>query len=438
MGKGKKVILLLLVAIMIIGLVACSSSNDKPNKGESSENTDKKQKIVAWAWDKNFNVAALEEAKKIYNKDNANVEIEIVEIAQNDVIQKLNTGLSSGTTSGLPNIVLIEDYRIQTFLKAYPGSFKELTDVVKYDDFASYKKDFMTMDGKSYGIPFDTGSAVLYYRKDYVEDAGYTEADMQDLTWEKYIEIGKAIKEKTGKHMLSIDPNDIGLFRIMMQSAGKWYVKEDGSTPDFADNEALKEAAAICKEMLDTGIAKTHTDWAQFVAGPNTGEIASVPTGCWFTPSIMAEKSQSGLWRVAPIPKLSKAKDATNASNLGGSSFYILNEIDGADVATDFLVKTFGSDKSFYETLLDKHGIIATFIPVQSGDVYGKEVEFFGGQKIYSDVSELASKIPSVNYGLHTYAFDDIMKAEFQNIINGTDIDTAMQNAQKQAESQVK
>ena len=40
---------------------------------------------------------------------------EIVENAQEDIVQKLNTALGSGTTKGLPNIVLIEDYRAQSF-----------------------------------------------------------------------------------------------------------------------------------------------------------------------------------------------------------------------------------------------------------------------------------------------------------------------------------
>lgn len=455
MKKWRKVFSVLLVVIMIIGITACSPAAEKPDKDDSSkvEDTEKdkdtekvedkedtageKKKITAWAWDKNFNIAALEEAKAIYNEENPDVEIEIVEHAQDDVIQKLNTGLSSGTTSGLPNLVLIEDYRIQTFLQSYPGSFKELTDVIDYDNFASYKKEFMTIDGKTYGVPFDTGSAVLYYRKDYIEEAGYTEEDMQDLTWEEYIEIGKAVKEKTGKYMLSLDPNDIGQVRIMMQSAGSWYVKDDGVTPNFADNEVLEESIKVYKAMFDNDIAKTHTEWAQYVAGPNTGEIASVPTGCWFTPSITAEESQSGQWRIAPIPKLDNVENAGHASNLGGSSFYVLEDVEGSDIVVDFLQKTFGTSTEFYETLLEKHGIIATFLPVQEGDAYNEEVEFFGGQKIYSEISELAAEIPSVNYGLHTYAFEDIMKAELQKIMNGADIKESLESAQEQAESQI-
>ena len=47
-----------------------------------------------------------------------------------------------------------------------------------------------------YGIPFDSGVAAVFYRTDYIEEAGYTAEDMQDLTWDKYIEIGQAVQEK--------------------------------------------------------------------------------------------------------------------------------------------------------------------------------------------------------------------------------------------------
>ncbi|HPO92028.1 MAG TPA: hypothetical protein PL072_01030, partial [Phycisphaerales bacterium] len=34
------------------------------------------------------------------------------------------------------------------------------------------------------------------------------------------------------------------------------------------------------------------------------GDVATMTTGVWITGSVKAEKSQSGLWGVAPIPSL--------------------------------------------------------------------------------------------------------------------------------------
>lgn len=450
--KFKKIMAILVASTVMGSLTGCTPSEAPSTGGEkqatptkTTEAKDKeenkevpKKKVTAWAWDKNFNIAALEEAEKIYEAAHPDVDVEIVEYAQADIVQKLNTGLSSGSTDGLPNIVLIEDYRIQTFLQSYPGSFKELSSITSTKDFAKYKLDFMTVDGGIYGVPFDTGSAATFYRRDLIEQAGYTDADMQDLTWEKYIEIGKAVKEKTGVAMLTLDPNDIGQIRMMMQSAGNWYVKEDGVTPNLAGNEVLKEALKIYKDMMDAGITKTISEWSQFVGAPNNGEVATVPTGCWFTPSIMAAADQSGLWGVAPLPRMGAIPSSVNASNLGGSSWYVLDKVEGADMAVDFLGATFAGSEEFYQNILTKAGVIATYLPAQTGTAYAQQVPFFKDQAIYSDISKWTENIPPVNYGLHTYAFEDVVKAEVQNMMAGVDVDTCLENAQKQAESQIR
>src|SRR5690606_13732286 len=117
----------------ILLLAACSSGE----KTEGSDSGDEPGKITAWAWDPNFNIAALNIAKKHFEDEG--FELEIVENAQDDIVQKLNTGLSSGTMKGMPNIVLIEDQRAQSFLQAYPDAFYPIDDYFNTDDFAAYK-----------------------------------------------------------------------------------------------------------------------------------------------------------------------------------------------------------------------------------------------------------------------------------------------------------
>ena len=51
-------------------------------------------------------------------------------------------------------------------------------------------------------------------------------------------EIGKAVKEKTGKAMLTLDPSDIGQIRMMMQSAGTWYT-DDATLNLYSDGLAV-------------------------------------------------------------------------------------------------------------------------------------------------------------------------------------------------------
>ena len=431
----KKFYLMFLLLVGMAVLAACSSGDEEASGGDSSEGSSGTDTVTVWAWDPAFNIAALEHAKEAYNGD-GEYEVQVIENAQDDIIQKLNTGLSSGTTKGMPNIVLIEDYRAQSFLQAYPDAFHPLTDVINTDDFADYKIATTSFDGEQYGLPFDSGVAALYVRTDYLEEAGYTVEDVTDITWAEYIEIGKDVKEATGKNMLTLDPNDLAQVRMMIQTTGSWYVEEDGSTPNLAGNEALEKGFETYKELMTSDIVKIVSDWSQFVGAFNSGEVASVPTGNWITPSIKQAADQSGNWAAVPMPRLDM-EGAVNASNLGGSSWYVLN-VDGKEEAADFLLNTFGSNPDLYQTLVKEVGALGTYSPAAEGDAYAVEDEFFGGQQILSDFSEWTDKIPGVNYGLHTYAIEDILVSGMQDYLNGAELTTVLENAQAQAEAQLK
>ncbi|SFI72387.1 lactose/L-arabinose transport system substrate-binding protein [Paenibacillus sp. UNC496MF] len=431
-----------LLAICAFVLSACSSNAGNnagtgTNAGGTGNAGESTGKITVWAWDPNFNIKAMNLAKEAYAAKDSSLTVDIIENAQNDIVQKLNTGMSSGTTKGLPNIVLIEDYRAQSFLQAYPDMFYDLSGTIKPSDFADYKLGTTAVDGKQYGLPFDSGVAGLYVRTDYLKQAGYTIDDLQDITWDQYIEIGKKVKAATGKDWISLDPNDLGIIRMMIQSAGSWYLDADGKTPNIANNAAMKEAFEDYKKLMDANIVKIHSDWSQLVANYNKGDVASVPTGNWFTPSITAEASQSGKWAIAPMPKLANTPNSVHATNLGGSSWYVLN-VPGKEKAAQFLKDTLGSDVNLYQKLVTDVGAIGTYKPATSGEAYTAANEFFGGQKIVSDFAKWTTEIPSVNYGLHTYAIEDILVVEIQNYLNGQKLDDVLKQAQSQADAQVK
>ncbi|MFL0267005.1 ABC transporter substrate-binding protein [Candidatus Clostridium radicumherbarum] len=433
--KSKKIMALALGAIMTLGLSACGNSAASNTQAPQDGG---KKKLVIWAWDGTFNVVAANEAKAIYQKENKDVDVEVVEMAQNDIVQKLNTNLSANSTDGLPNIVLMEDYRAQNFLSAYTDSFKDISGKVNSSDFMNYKIKSDSVNGKLYGLPFDSGVTALFYRTDLIEQAGYKKEDMNNLTWDKFIEIGKAVKAKTGKAMLTLDPSDLGLIRVMMQSAGQWYVKEDGKTVNIADNQALKESIKTWKNLMDAGIVKPITGWDNFVGAFQKGDVASVPTGCWISSSVMKSQDQSGKWAVAPIPRLSTVPSSVNASNLGGSSWYVLSKVGNSDLAVDFLAKTFGSSKELMNTLAEKINLVSTLKSASSVDNYNKSIDFYGGQKLMQDFATWSAKIPAVNYGSSTYNIEDILSGAVQNIVSkNANLDTTLKDVQKQAEAAV-
>ncbi|WP_087974254.1 ABC transporter substrate-binding protein [Oceanobacillus rekensis] len=421
--------LLLLSFVAILFVTACSSSSTSNGKGL--------EELTVWAWDPSFNIKALEMAEEEYKAEHPDFKLNIIENAQDDIIQKLNTTLSSGSTKGLPNIVLIEDYRAKSFLEAYPGSFYELTDKFDTSDFIPYKIAATSIEDKNYAIPFDTGSTGLYVRTDLLEQAGYTVEDLQNIDWNQYIEIGKDVKEATGKKLITNNHNDLGILRIMMQSSGTWYTEEDGVTTNIANNEALKIAFKVYKDLVDEDLMNVHSDWSQQIQALNSGKVASIPIGNWITPSIKAEESQTGDWAVAPIPSLPGMEESVHASNLGGASWYVLN-IEGKEEAVDFLTTTFSSNVDFYQELVSEVGAIGTYIPGTEGKAYKAKDDYFGGQAIYEDFTNWSKEIPEVNYGMNTYAIEDIIIVAMQKYLQGGDLDTILETAQEQAEKQIR
>ena len=371
MMKTKRMLALGLAALMTAGLTACGGTDDAKGdtKGDTpaasteggSEGAEASgdNSLTIWAWDEAFNIKAAQDAAEIYAKENPDVEVNIVTMAQDDIVAKLNTSLSSGSYEGLPDIVLIEDYKAQGYLTSYTNEFADLTDIAPAANFADYKTAVNQVDGVVYGIPFDSGVAATFYRTDLIEQAGYTQEDMQDLTWEKFIEIGKAVKEKTGAYMMTLDPSDIGQIRMMMQSAGVWYTDAEGKVT-IADNQGLKDAIKVYKALVDSGCTKQVSDWDQFVGAFNSGEVATVPTGCWIAPSIQKAEDQSGKWAVAAFPRMEANADSVNASSIGGGGWYVLKNVGHEELAKDFLSKTFAGSVDLMNTLASDITLVST------------------------------------------------------------------------------
>ena len=382
------------------------------------------KEITIWCWDPNFNVAIMKEAGARYTKTHPDVTFNVVDFAKTDVEQKLQTGLASGTAAALPDIVLIEDYGAQKYLQSFPGAFAALSGTVDYSGFAPYKVEVMTVDGQVYGMPFDSGVTGLYYRKDYLEQAGFKPEDMQNLTWDRFIEIGQQVEAKTGKKMIGLDPNDAGLVRIIMQSAGQWYFDKEGKA-NITGNPALKAAVETVGKIMSANIYKPANGWSDWVGTFTSGDVASVVTGVWITGTVKAQPDQAGKWGVAPLPARA-IEGATHASNIGGSRWYVLESSAEKAEAIDFLNEIYGKDIDFYQKILQDRGAVGSLLAARSGAAYEAADPFFGGEKVWQNFSDWLAKVPSVNYGIFTNEADLAVTAQLPALTQGTPVDEAL------------
>ena len=388
--------------------------------------------VTVWCWDPNFNVAIMKQAGEIYAKTHPDFKLNVVDFAKADLEQKLQTGLASGVADGMPDIVLIEDYGAQKYLQSFPGAFAPLSGKVDYKAFAPYKVALATVDDKTYSMPFDSGVTGFYYRKDLLSQAGFKPADLQDLTWGKFIEIAKAVEAKTGKKMIAFDPNDAGLTRIIMQSAGGWYFDKDGKL-NIEGNAPLKAALEVIQKIQTSNIFRPAAGWADWVGAFTGGEVASVITGVWITGTIKSQPEQSGNWGLAPIPKLT-IDGATHYSNLGGSSWYVLSASKTKDEAIDFLNEIYAKDINFYQKILVDRGAVGSLLAAREGEAYKSNDAFFGGEPIWQTFSDWLSKVPSVNYGIFTNEVDSVVAGHQPDLAKGGSVDDVIKAIDEQAQ----
>ena len=440
----KKIVSLMLVSAMAVSMVACGSSDSSGSTSTSGDSASgstesaaagsDENTLTVWCWDPAFNIFAMNEAAKVYQKDHPDVTVNVVETPWEDVQTKLTTAATSGDLSTLPDILLMQDNAFQKNVISYPDAFTDLTDSgIDFSQFAEGKTAYSVVDGKNYGVPFDNGAVVGCYRTDLLEQAGLTVDDFTDITWDQYIENGKKVLEATGKPLISMQAGECDLIMMMLQSAGSSLFNEDG-TANIVNNDVLKEVAETYKEMKDSGVLIEVNSWDEYVGSITNGDVAGTINGCWIMASITANEDQSGKWAITNMPKLDGVDGATNYSNNGGSSWAISSNCKKQDLAIDFMKSTFAGSTALYDDIIAK-GALSTWAPAGDSEAYAQPVAFFSDDPVYAKIVDFATKTPSNITGAFYYDARDAVGTALSNIIQtGADMDSELQTAQETVE----
>lgn len=431
----KKILSVLMAGALCTGLLAgCGGGKEASTSGsqaaDNAATATDDNTLTVWCWDPAFNINAMNEAAKVYQKDHPDFKLNVVETPWDDVQTKLNTAGASGDLSTLPDIFLMQDNAFWKNQISFPDAFADLSATKAFDftQFAPGKLAYSTVNNVNYGVPFDNGTVIAAYRTDILEQAGYTIDDLTDIDWSKFIEIGKDVLAKTGKPLLASQAGSADLPMIMLQSTGSSLFDDKGD-PNIVGNESLKKVLQTYKELNDSGVMIFVNDWDQYISTMNTEAVAGVINGCWITGSIKAAEDQSGKWAITNLPKMAGVGEQSNYSNNGGSSWAVAGNSKKKDLAADFLAKTFAGSTELYDNILPS-GALATWLPAGGTSAYSEKVEFFGGQKVYSLLTDFASKTPTNNTGVYYYEARDAVSIAATNITTGADVDSELKTAE--------
>ncbi|NWO21551.1 carbohydrate ABC transporter substrate-binding protein [Oribacterium sp. oral taxon 102] len=448
----RKMLSVVLGGAMLASMTACSASPSAPAASSAAAETPAAAENVAettasvdtasedentlsvYAWDANFNIPALKAAEADYKKNvNPDFKLDIVQVSQSsDVENAVTLAGSAGDYGTLPDIVLFQDHYFQKYVTDFPDAWQSFEGAdIDWSDFGAEKLSYSTIDGKHYGMPVDNGTVIFAYRTDLLAEAGYKLEDMKGISWDEWIEIGKAVYEKTGKYLLSMDGDGNDLPYMMLQAEGESQFK-DGQ-PNLVHNEKFMKLIDVIKRAVDAKALYLANSWSDYTDQTIKGDmVAGVMNGNWIIPTIEQVKENSGKWEITSMPTLEGKGREGFASN-GGSSLYITSNCKKLALAQDFLGKTFGAGSvETYDAALKDGGVITCSISAGKSDVYQQGVEFFNNTPVYAEIVAMGANVPVVEQSDYHYPCRTQVATAIQNIINGGDETAAIQDAEDQ------
>jgi lactose/L-arabinose transport system substrate-binding protein len=441
MNKTTKWLAVGATSMAMLGLVAGCGTSNTANTSTSNTSTGAATSssnpidLTVMSW----NVAAntLQGDAKLYEKLHPNVHIHvIVEDSTTNTYTKLNTELAAG--SGVPDVMSIESSMAPSFISKFPNSFMNVTNQVAdlKSDFPSPKWAALTYDGKIYGVPWDIGPTMVFYRRDMFKAAGIDAKDIK--TWNDYIQAGLKLQKHFGDKvkLTAWGSGSTGLFKVMMNEQGKFIFNKDGqiTVNDKAGVRALKVMQELYQDKLISVVPYANA-WDDTIQQFVNNQIATAPAAIWYVGTIeQSAPSQAGKWGVFPTPAFTA--NGNHAANLGGSNLLISKNTPHPKTAFSFAKFCMTNTKALNISM--KYGIFPSYEPYYTNNpLISKPLSFFGGQKVFQIA---ANEVPNIAPAYHTAGFEaahSILVNVFQQaVLQNQPAQQALDNAAKQIASQ--
>ncbi len=371
-------------------------SSNAVNSSSSSGPTTKPVTLKVMGW--NIAEGTLVSDEALFKKLHPNVSFNNVTVdSTTNTYTKYNAELAAG--ADVPDVMIVETSQAASFLKKFPNSFLNLTSYMTplKSDFAASKWPALTMNGKIYGVPWDVGPAMVFYRTDLFKQAGINPSSIK--TWADYIAAGKKLTQHFGgkvKMTTASYAND-GLFKLLLNEQGSYYFNQKGDIT--LTTPAAQTAVSIEKKMWDAGIlmhVPSANGWNDTIKAFVNNQIASAIMGIWYVGTIEGSApSQSGKWAVMPLPAVTPG--GNQAANSGGSNLMISATTQHPKTAEEFAQFCMTNSKALDISM--KNGIYPSYLPyLKSSPLISQAQPFFGGQKVFQIASNEVSKIAPANH----------------------------------------
>lgn len=270
--KGSRFLALLLVMIVAVTMLAACAGNGPAGSGGNAGDTDADKNNNAPADTQtdtqtaapvklSFWTTPMDEITQgwwkkwtdEFNKSHPEIQVKVEFIPDDAWDQRMKASQAAGTA---PDIKIVNYNKI-----AFASKQGELTALDEYmepavwDDLFENINDFVSVGDKHYAYPMLVEpSSVLYYRKDYFEEAGL-DPSKPPVTWDELIEYGKKLATK-GRYGLLAAGNDVELGWThwgLQGMVGQRPISDDWSEATI-NNDAYKQLITLWKQLYEENI----------------------------------------------------------------------------------------------------------------------------------------------------------------------------------------
>ncbi|CAM5430980.1 ABC transporter substrate-binding protein [Leifsonia shinshuensis] len=415
------------LAAAILALTGCAMAGS-PASGPAKldPNATPSGTITVWSWD--AAATALKRLAGEYQHKHPGTTVKVVDVGYDNAYDKLSVGLQAGT--GLPDVVTMETDHTPGYLTQFPKGFIDLTPVIggKKADFDPSKWAAATdASGAIKAAPWDSGTVGLFYRSDYLQQAGVDPASLG--TWDDLVGAGEKIKTATGHTLVTADVATGGLFQMLLQQQGSGLFDAKGRIT--VSGPKAVAALTLEKELNDKGLLKNVKGWDARVTSAKNGDSAVTPEAVWWTATLTGEAPElSGKYGVTELPAF--ASGGARTSNNGGSSLAVPAQAKNPQLAASFVSFAL-ADSANQVSMMKKDGLFPAYLPALKDSFFSQPDPYFGGQKVYALFAEQTAKIPPIAYTSDTAKATDIVGAAVAaSVLGGKDPAAALKDAAQQ------
>ena len=277
-----------------------------------------------------------------YEAENRNVHIELISPPLEDADAQISQMLANGEA----DIIEVRDQTVAQYV--YDGLLEDLDPyVAQWTHKDTLSRDawiaMHQLDGKCYLIPSGFYQRCLFYRQDWLEEAGISVPS----TWEELLAASRALTDPENnrygyafrggssgyQYIDTIFWSYIGVDKLADPNAG--YFLKDGNGATIFTLPACREALAYYKELFAASPAESITwSFTEMVDSFIKGNTAFLIQDAEVIPRCAAEMDPD-VWNTAPFPT-GPSGEAVSPNGFGG--WGMAADCENKEAAADFLL----------------------------------------------------------------------------------------------------